>query len=178
MKKIILSALFATGLVAGIEAAPTDTVTQADLQAIIQRLNKLEAENKAQAARIAELEGKNKALVEQAAAEKKVATVTVAADAVLELVGVAGRLPNLAGEGVVRLEDARPELTGACSFSGAFDGYGCLTFAMDGEQVGAFTFADFAIRVTNAERARTWTVGGGAPTSCRWPRIAPRPRCT
>ena len=79
MKKLILSALFATGLVAGIEAAPTDTVTQADLQAIIQRLNKLEAENKAQAARIAELEGRNKALVEQAAAEKKVATVTVAA---------------------------------------------------------------------------------------------------
>ena len=79
MKKIILSALIATGLVAGIEAAPTDTVTQADLQPNIQRLNKLEAVNKAQAARIAELEGKNKALVEQAAAEKKVATVTVAA---------------------------------------------------------------------------------------------------
>ncbi len=79
MKKLILSALFATGLVAGIEAAPTDTVTQADLQAIIQRLNKLESENKAQAAKIAELEGKNKALVaQQAATEKKVATVTVA----------------------------------------------------------------------------------------------------
>lgn len=79
MKKLILSALFATGLVVGIEAAPTDTVTQADLQAIIQRLNKLESENKAQAARIAELEGKNKALVaQQAATEKKVATVTVA----------------------------------------------------------------------------------------------------
>ena len=79
MKKLILSALFATGLVAGIEAAPTDTVTQADLQAIIQRLNKLESENKAQAARIAELEGKNKALVaQQEATEKKVATVTVA----------------------------------------------------------------------------------------------------
>lgn len=79
MKKLILSALFATGLVAGIEAAPTDTVTQADLQAIIQRLNKLESENKAQAARIAELEGKNKALVaQQAATEKKVETVAVA----------------------------------------------------------------------------------------------------
>ena len=56
MKKLILSALFATGLVAGIEAAPTETFTQADLQAIIQRLNLLEAENKAQAKRIAELE--------------------------------------------------------------------------------------------------------------------------
>lgn len=79
MKKLILSALFATGLVAGIEAAPTDTVTQADLQAIIQRLNKLESENKAQAAKIAELEGKNKELVaQQTATEQKVATVTVA----------------------------------------------------------------------------------------------------
>lgn len=79
MKKLVLSALFATGLVAGVEAAPTDTVTQADLQAIIQRLNKLESENKAQAARIAELEGKNKALVaQQAATEKKVETVAVA----------------------------------------------------------------------------------------------------
>ena len=81
MKKLVISALFATGLVAGIEAAPTDTVTQADLQAIIQRLNKLESENKAQAAKIAELEGKNKALVaQQEATEKKVATVAKADD--------------------------------------------------------------------------------------------------
>ena len=79
MKNLLLSALFAVGVVAGLEAAPTDTVTQADLQAIIQRLNKLEAENKAQAAKIAELEGKNKALVaQQSATEKKVATVAAA----------------------------------------------------------------------------------------------------
>ena len=57
MKNILLTALFAVGVVAGVEAAPTDAVTQADLQAIIQRLNKLEAENKAQAKKIAELEG-------------------------------------------------------------------------------------------------------------------------
>ena len=79
MKKLIMTALFATGLVAGIEAAPTDNVTQADLQAIIQRLNKLEAENKAQAQKIAELEGKNKELVaKQTATEKKVETAAVA----------------------------------------------------------------------------------------------------
>jgi len=61
MKKLMLSALFMTGLVAGIEAAPTDTVTQADLKALIERINKLEAENKAQAQKIAELEGAAKA---------------------------------------------------------------------------------------------------------------------
>ena len=56
MKKLMFSALVACGLVAAIEAAPTDAVTQADLQALIERINKLEAENKAQAAKIAELE--------------------------------------------------------------------------------------------------------------------------
>ena len=73
MKKMLLAALFACGTVVGVEAAPTDAVTQADLQAIIARLSKLEAENKAQAAKIAELEGKNRDLVAaQKATEKKV----------------------------------------------------------------------------------------------------------
>lgn len=58
MKKLMLSALFAGSLVAAVEAAPGDAVTQADLQALIERITKLEAENKAQAKRIAELEGK------------------------------------------------------------------------------------------------------------------------
>lgn len=58
MKKLVLAALFAMGTVAAIEAAPTDAVTQADLKALIERISKLEAENKAQAAKIAELEGK------------------------------------------------------------------------------------------------------------------------
>ena len=62
MKKLLLAALFAFGIAVGVEAAPTDNVTQADLQAIIQRLNKLEAENKAQADKIAELEGRNREL--------------------------------------------------------------------------------------------------------------------
>ena len=72
MKKLMLAALFAVGSAVGIEAAPTDTVTQADLQAIIERLNKLEAENKAQAKKIAELEGKNAALAKQASAPAEV----------------------------------------------------------------------------------------------------------
>ena len=66
MKKIVLSALFAFGVVVGLEAAPTDTVTQADLQAILQRLSALEAQNKEQAKRIAELEGKNAELAKKA----------------------------------------------------------------------------------------------------------------
>ncbi len=61
MKRLILAAVFAMGLVAAVEAQEA-AVTQADLQAIIQRLNKLEAENKAQAKRIAELEAQNKTL--------------------------------------------------------------------------------------------------------------------
>ncbi len=61
MKKMIFAAVFAMGLVAAVEAQEA-AVTQADLQAIIQRLNKLEAENKAQAKRIAELESQNKVL--------------------------------------------------------------------------------------------------------------------
>jgi len=56
MKKILMAAVFALGLVVGVEAAPTDTVTQADLQALLKRLTALEAENKAQAAKIKELE--------------------------------------------------------------------------------------------------------------------------
>ena len=56
MKKLMVVAVFAAGLVAGVEAAPTDAVTKADLQVLIERLAKLEAENKAQAQRIAELE--------------------------------------------------------------------------------------------------------------------------
>ena len=58
MKKLIISAVFACGLVAAIEAAPGDAVTQADLKALIARINKLEAENKAQAEKIARLEGR------------------------------------------------------------------------------------------------------------------------
>lgn len=60
MKKVLVAFGFALSVVAGIEAAPTDTVTQADLKVLLDRLSKLEAENKAQAARIAELENQDK----------------------------------------------------------------------------------------------------------------------
>ena len=47
------------GFALTMNAATTDVVTQADLKAILERLSKLEAENKAQAERIAELEGRS-----------------------------------------------------------------------------------------------------------------------
>jgi len=56
IRKLVFAAVFAAGMIAAAEAAPTDSVTQADLSALLERLSKLEAENKAQAQRIAELE--------------------------------------------------------------------------------------------------------------------------
>ena len=73
MKKLMIAVLFATGLFAAAEAAPTDTVTKADLQALIERISKLEAENKAQARRIVELENASKTAERKlAATEMKV----------------------------------------------------------------------------------------------------------
>lgn len=74
MKKYLLSVLFAAGVVVGVEAAPTDAVTQADLQALIQRINKLEAENQAQAKKIRELEARDGAIAKQAEAAEMKAT--------------------------------------------------------------------------------------------------------
>lgn len=56
MKRFIIASCFALSCVVGAEAAPTDVVTQADLTELLTRLSRLEAENKAQAQRIAELE--------------------------------------------------------------------------------------------------------------------------
>lgn len=91
-------------------------------------------------------------------------TVAVSAGAVLELDGVAGRLPNLTGAGTVILKSSCPELTGNCSFTGVFDGAGLLTFAMNETEVSAFSFATTAIEIGNAGKERTFTVsGGGTP---------------
>ena len=49
---------FAVCQVAGVGAAPSDAVTQSDLRALLERLERLEAENAAQAKRIAELESR------------------------------------------------------------------------------------------------------------------------
>ena len=78
MKRLMLAALFAIGTVAAVEAAPTDAVTQADLKALIERISKLEAENKAQAAKIAELEGRSTAPRATAALENTPISVSAA----------------------------------------------------------------------------------------------------
>ena len=93
------------------------------------------------------------------------AVVSVSEGATLVLHGVSGRLPSLSGAGTVRLEGARPRLTGDCSFTGLFDGCGVVVFAMDGASVPAFRFASLAFRVENEGAARTWPLAGaeGAP---------------
>ena len=61
MRRLLIASLFTVGLCAAVEAAPAaETVSMADFKALVERLNKLEAENKAQAARIAELENQDK----------------------------------------------------------------------------------------------------------------------
>ena len=58
MKKTLITMGFCAGLVAAAEAAPTDAVTQADLQALKALIQQQNAKIEAQAKRIAELEGK------------------------------------------------------------------------------------------------------------------------
>ena len=58
MKKMLIASALVGAAATGVLAAPGDPVTQDDLKALIERIAKLEAENKAQAAKIAELEGK------------------------------------------------------------------------------------------------------------------------
>ena len=62
MKKILLTTMFCAGLVAAVEAAPTDAVTQADLQALRALIEQQNAKIEAQAKRIAELEGRQAAI--------------------------------------------------------------------------------------------------------------------
>ena len=68
MRKILLAASLVCGFVSMSNAEQAATVTQADLKAIVERLNRLEAENKAQAQRIADLESQNRALLGGASA--------------------------------------------------------------------------------------------------------------
>ena len=60
MKKLLSIAAASLVFLLSAELSAAESVTKADLQAIMERLAKLEAENKAQAARIAELEGRSR----------------------------------------------------------------------------------------------------------------------
>ncbi len=76
MKKLLFSALCAGGIAAAGWAQEAEAaVTQADLKALIERIARLEAENKAQAQKIAELEGTTQKV------EAKVESQTAAAKA-------------------------------------------------------------------------------------------------
>ncbi len=70
MKKTLITLGFCAGLIAAAEAAPTDAVTQADLQALRALIEQQNAKIEAQAKRIAELEGKTTAVAEVAAAPR------------------------------------------------------------------------------------------------------------
>ena len=61
MKKTLITFGFCASIVAGVEAAPSDPVTQADLQALKALIQQQNAKIEAQAKRIAELEGKGTA---------------------------------------------------------------------------------------------------------------------
>ena len=58
MKKTLITLGFCAGLIGAVEAAPSDVVTQADLQALKALIEQQNAKIEAQAKRIAELEGK------------------------------------------------------------------------------------------------------------------------
>ena len=60
MKKLLSIAAASLVFLLSAELSAAESVTKADLQAIMERLAKLEAENKTQAARIAELEGRSR----------------------------------------------------------------------------------------------------------------------
>ncbi len=77
MKNMLLASVLAGAVASGVWAAPNDPVTQADLEALIARIAKLEAENRAQAAKIAELEGKVPAAAPEAAGAVQNADGTV-----------------------------------------------------------------------------------------------------
>ena len=127
MKKLMVAAVFAAGLVAGVEAAPTDAVTKADLQVLIERLAKLEAENKAQAKRIAELEAADKKCVVAAPAATSAATA-VAMDKGTETNGT-GRIFTTSQGFKYYLADASAHIFEPLSESGLkITPYGYLVF--------------------------------------------------
>lgn len=69
MNRFLGTILLLFGVSAYAVAAPTDAVTQADLKVLLDRISKLEAENKAQAKRIEELENQDKQVEKWMAAQ-------------------------------------------------------------------------------------------------------------
>ncbi len=89
-------------------------------------------------------------------------TVAIAKGATLELDHVNGRVPNLSGAGVLRIEGGHVILTGNCTFTGVIDGWGWIDLAMENDTLG-FTCANTAFVVRNMGKPRTWRLSGRLP---------------
>ena len=125
MKKTLITFGFCAGLVAAVEAAPADAVTQADLQALKALIQQQNAKIEAQAKRIAELEGK------QTATAAKVEQVAAAPRAIVPGEGTetndTGRIWTMADGRKFFLADATAGIFNPLTESGLqFEPYGYL----------------------------------------------------
>lgn len=127
MKKILLTTMFCAGLIAAVEAAPTDAVTQADLQALRALIEQQNAKIEAQAKRIAELEGRQ-AAAKPAAAEAEAPKIAPSEDTTTN---ETGRIWTLGDGSKFYLADATAGIFQPLSESGLrITPYGYLTFEM------------------------------------------------
>ena len=124
MKKVLLTTMFCAGLVAAVEAAPTDVVTQADLQALRALIEQQNAKIEAQAKRIAELEGRQAAA--KPAAEAEAPKIAPSEDTTTN---ETGRIWTLGDGSKFYLADATSGIFQPLSESGLrITPYGYLTF--------------------------------------------------
>ena len=128
MKQALLTALFCVGLVSAAEAAPTDVVTQADLQALRALIERQNAKIEAQAKRIAELESR---LAAPAAAVAEAPTAASAQPVPSEdtVTNETGRIWSLSDGSKFYLADVTAGIFQPLSASGLrFTPYGYLAF--------------------------------------------------
>ncbi|MBR1587528.1 MAG: hypothetical protein IJ658_04295 [Kiritimatiellae bacterium] len=125
MKKLLLTTMFCAGLVAAVEAAPTDAVTQADLQALRALIEQQNAKIEAQAKRIAELEGRQVA-ARPSAAEAEMPKIVPSEDT---KTNETGRIWTLGDGSKFYLADVTAGIFQPLSESGLrITPYGYLTF--------------------------------------------------
>ena len=125
MKRLLLTTMFCAGLVAAVEAAPTDVVTQADLQALRALIEQQNAKIEAQARRIAELEGRQVA-ARPSAAEAEAPKIVPSEDTTTN---ETGRIWTLGDGSKFYLADVTAGIFQPLSESGLrITPYGYLTF--------------------------------------------------
>ena len=127
MKRTLIATLFGVGLMAAVEAAPTDVVTQADLQALRALIEQQNAKIEAQAKRIAELEGRQAAA--QAARDEAPAAAPRLVPSEDTTTNETGRIWSLANGSKFYLADTTAGIFEPLSESGLrITPYGYLTF--------------------------------------------------